>query len=113
MITLNGQMYKELVDGLVSILSAQAVQIVLYGFAARGTVDPESDINIGLFIRTLTKRESYYGRQRSGSFRIPLREKADYDDFFLVAKEDALRQFEKAKLVVLAVEQYVSAKQDV
>ena len=42
-----------------------------------------------------------------------LREKADYDDFFLVAKEDALQQFEKAKHVVLAVEQYISAKQDV
>ena len=50
MITLNGQMYKELVDGLISILPAQAVQIVLYGSAARGTAGPESDIDIALFV---------------------------------------------------------------
>lgn len=38
-----------------------------------------------------------------------LREKADYDDFFLAAKEDAVRQFEKAKQVLLVVEQYVAS----
>ncbi len=39
-----------------------------------------------------------------------LREKADYDDFFLVAREDALQQFEKAKHIVFTVEKYISAK---
>ncbi len=39
-----------------------------------------------------------------------LREKADYDDFFLVAREDASLQIEKAKHIVQAIEQYISAK---
>lgn len=36
-----------------------------------------------------------------------LREKADYDDFYLAAKEDAAQQLEKAKRVVCAVENYL------
>ena len=40
-----------------------------------------------------------------------LREKADYDDFFLVAKEDALQQMEKATSIVRSVEAYISSKQ--
>ena len=36
-----------------------------------------------------------------------LREKADYDDFFLVSKEDAEKQPEKAKLILAAVSQYI------
>ena len=40
-----------------------------------------------------------------------LREKADYDDFFLVAKEDALQQMEKATSIVCSVEAYISSKQ--
>ena len=44
---LNDPMYSELIQGLLSILSTQAVQIVLYGSVARGTADPDSDIDIG------------------------------------------------------------------
>ncbi len=36
-----------------------------------------------------------------------LREKADYDDFFLVAKDDAVIQLEKAKRIVEAIEFYL------
>ncbi len=39
------------------------------------------------------------------SFR--LREKADYDDFFLVSKDDAASQLEKAKQVVEAVSRFI------
>lgn len=38
-----------------------------------------------------------------------LREKADYDDFFLVARDDAVMQLEKAEYVLSAVEQYITA----
>ena len=38
-----------------------------------------------------------------------LREKADYDDFFLVARDDAVLQLEKAEFVLSAVEQYITA----
>lgn len=37
-----------------------------------------------------------------------LREKADYDDFFLAAKDDAVIQLEKAKRIMEAVEQYIT-----
>ena len=40
-----------------------------------------------------------------------LREKADYDDFFLVGREDAERQLEKAKQIVPAAERYIRARQ--
>ena len=39
-----------------------------------------------------------------------LREKVDYDDFFLAAKEDAEHQLEKAKHVIHAVEQFIAEK---
>ena len=39
-----------------------------------------------------------------------LREKADYDDFFLVAKDDAVQQLEKARHIVLAVDQYITSQ---
>ena len=39
-----------------------------------------------------------------------LREKADYDDFFLVAKDDAVLQLEKARQIVSATEQYIIEK---
>ncbi len=55
---MNDPMYDELVSGLLSILPSQAVQIVLYGSTARGTADPESDIDIALFINDrLTSRQ--------------------------------------------------------
>ena len=36
-----------------------------------------------------------------------LREKADCDDFYMAAKEDAAQQLEKAKRVVCAIENYL------
>ena len=43
-------MYEELVQGLLSILSAQMIQVTLYGSVARGTDGPESDIDIAIFV---------------------------------------------------------------
>ena len=37
-----------------------------------------------------------------------LREKADYDDFYLVAKEEAELQLEKAKKVYLIIEKHIA-----
>jgi len=54
---LNDQMYSELIQGLLSILSTQAIQIVLYGSVARGTADPDSDIDIALFVNKNLTRE--------------------------------------------------------
>ena len=39
-----------------------------------------------------------------------LREKADYDDFFPASREDAVRQIEKAKCVIQAVERFIREK---
>ena len=36
-----------------------------------------------------------------------LREKADYDDFYLVARDEAVQQLEKAKKIYQAIESYV------
>lgn len=41
-----------------------------------------------------------------------LREKADYDDFFLVAKDDAVQQLEKATCIIQAIEQFFSHQSD-
>ena len=43
-------MYEDLVRRFLSVLSDQAVQIVLYGSTARGTAQPDSDIDIALFL---------------------------------------------------------------
>lgn len=39
-----------------------------------------------------------------------LREKADYEDFYVVAIEDARRQIEKAETVIAAVEAYAKTR---
>ena len=55
---MNGQMYDELVHGLLSILSTQMIQIVLYGSTARGNADADSDIDIAIFVGDrLTSRQ--------------------------------------------------------
>ena len=36
-----------------------------------------------------------------------LREKADYDDFYLVAKDEAVQQLEKAKKIFQTIESYI------
>ena len=41
-----------------------------------------------------------------------LREKADYDDFFLVAREDAEQQLEKSTQIVSTVEKYIASIQE-
>ena len=57
-------------------------------------------VKTGVFDKTISKLiDSCYR----------LREKADYDDFFLAAKEDAVQQLEKAKQVIHAVEQYTDS----
>ena len=58
---MNEKMYDELVQGLLSILSDKTVQIVLYGSVARGTAQPESDIDIALFVKQrLTPEQEEY-----------------------------------------------------
>ena len=42
------------------------------------------------------------------SFR--LREKADYDDFFIVSKDTALEQLDKAENVISLVEEYLEKR---
>lgn len=39
-----------------------------------------------------------------------LREKADYEDFYIVAIEDARKQIEKAETVIAAVEKYAQTR---
>ena len=39
-----------------------------------------------------------------------LREKADYEDFYIVAIEDARKQIEKAETVIAAVEEYARTR---
>ena len=55
-------------------------------------------VKTGVFDRTFSKYVD-------SAFR--LREKADYDDFYVVAMEDAKRQIEHAEAVIAAVEAYV------
>ena len=55
-------MYDELVRGLLRLLPEQTVQIVLYGSVARGTAEPDSDIDILL---TVEQSQSDISRHRS------------------------------------------------
>lgn len=58
-------------------------------------------VKTGVFDKALSK-------MIDSSYR--LREKADYDDFFLVAKDDAEQQLEKASHIVQAVKQYINTR---
>ena len=41
-----------------------------------------------------------------------LREKADYDDFYLVEKDDAVQQIDKARQIYQAIEAYMKNLED-
>ena len=43
-------MYSELVQGLLDILPEQMTRVVLYGSTARGTAQPDSDIDVAIFV---------------------------------------------------------------
>ena len=58
-------------------------------------------VKTGVFDKTFSKYVD-------SAFR--LREKADYDDFYVVAIEDAKRQIENAEAVITAVEAYTSTR---
>lgn len=58
-------------------------------------------VKTGVFTKELSK-------MIDSSYR--LREKADYDDFFLVARDDAEQQLEKASHIVQIIEQYVNSR---
>ena len=47
-----GEMYDELVTGLLDALEGRAERIVLYGSVARGTANAESDIDIAVLVHT-------------------------------------------------------------
>lgn len=49
-----------------------------------------------------------FSKMVDSAFR--LREKADYEDFYVVAIEDARRQMEKAEAVISTVEHYVKQR---
>lgn len=58
-------------------------------------------VKTGIFDRSFSKMVD-------SAFR--LREKADYEDFYVVAIEDAARQIDKAEAVIETVERYVSSR---
>ena len=49
-----------------------------------------------------------FSKMVDSAFR--LREKADYEDFYIVAVEDAAKQIEKAQAIITMVEQYVTGR---
>ena len=49
---MNQQMYSELIQGILNLLSGRVIKIVLYGSVARGTDTPDSDIDIAVFVNT-------------------------------------------------------------
>ena len=44
-------MYDELVSGILDVFGDQVSRIVLYGSVARGTNQPDSDIDIAVFLK--------------------------------------------------------------
>mgnify|MGYP005772802925 CR=1 FL=1 len=51
-------LFKELVDGILSIFESQVIRIVLYGSVARGTNTMESDIDIALLLNGSLSKET-------------------------------------------------------
>lgn len=49
---MNDYMYRELTQGLISLLEGQIDRIVLYGSTARGEATPESDIDIAIILHS-------------------------------------------------------------
>ena len=78
-----GSLSNELVHGLLDILAEQTVQIVLYGSTARGTADPESDIDIAIF---LTRRLDALQEDQLSSLIVELNLK--YNKVFSVVDID-------------------------
>lgn len=76
-------MYDELVRGLLGILAEQTVQIVLYGSTARGTAEPDSDIDIAIFV---TRRPDAQQEDRLSGLIVDLNLK--YDKVFSVVDID-------------------------
>ncbi len=61
-------------------------------------------VKTGVFDRTFSKT-------LDSAFR--LREKADYEDFFVVSSDDAQQQINKAEIIIHTVEQYISTRWDI
>ena len=108
---------RELVDGILAIMEEKIIRIVLYGSVARGTNTIDSDVDIALYaifhgLRAVTALDNFDSSKHSGviayinrvyvkkgvfeknfskmldtAFR--LREKADYQYFFIVSREMA------------------------
>ena len=85
------------------------------------------------FTKTLIKKEFNYGRQHSGviahfkqyhvktgefdssiskkiTSAMNVRQKSDYDDFFIASKNDAEIQVQQAEEIIKDVEKYVDSK---
>ena len=76
-------MYDELVRGLLNIMADQTVQIVLYGSTARGTAEPDSDIDVAIF---LTRRPDAQQEDLLSGLIVDLNLK--YDKVFSVVDID-------------------------
>ena len=80
---MNNRMYDELVRGLLKILPDQMIQIVLYGSTARGEAEPDSDVDIALFV---VERLSYQQEDRLSDLIVDLNLK--YNKVFSVVDID-------------------------
>ena len=54
---MTSRMYDELVNGIRSVFGDQVRRIVLYGSEARGTAQPDSDIDIAVFLNGSMSRD--------------------------------------------------------